>query len=91
MCIKNKSGNMHFPPDIRVIRSKRTKSAGHVTRIGKRERKIERCFESVKKGYCFRHLETDGRIILKLMLEKHSVKVRTEMNWFGRHSSDGPL
>jgi len=54
---------------IRVIKSRRMRWAGHVTRVGERRGAVL-CWENLKEGDHLKELVVDGRMMLECLLKE---------------------
>jgi hypothetical protein len=62
--------NLCFSPNIfRIIKSRRMRLIGHVTRMGRREMRVGFWWESQKERANCEKLDADWRIILRCILE----------------------
>jgi hypothetical protein len=80
-----------LPNIVRVINSRRMRWAGHVARMGGRERCTGFWWGSLRERGRWGDPSIDGRIILGWMFEKWEVGVRTGLGWLRIGTGGGLL
>jgi hypothetical protein len=81
LCNEELNGLYSLPNIVRVIKSRRLRWAGHVTRMGKGEACTGFRWGNLRERDRWGDPGVDGRIMLGWILKKWDVGVRTELGW----------
>jgi hypothetical protein len=80
-----------LPNIVRVVKSRRIRRAGNVAHMGRGKAYTGFWWRNLKEREHWGDVDADGRIILRWILRKWDVGVRTESSWLKIVTDCGPL